>query len=69
MNDSKEKLVCPKCQSKNVARVLFGLPNYNEDLDRKLKNKEVVLGGCVLDVGAPDYHCNECGEEWERLRS
>jgi hypothetical protein len=56
---------CNKCGSKDVAEYLRGLPEYDDELQKQLDNKEVVLGGCCvrgdgLDAG---WRCNECGND------
>lgn len=48
---------CPRCASKDVARIQYGLltgpPADN-----------VVMGGCVITQNAPDRHCHACGHDW-----
>ncbi|OQB35148.1 MAG: hypothetical protein BWY09_02417 [Candidatus Hydrogenedentes bacterium ADurb.Bin179] len=51
---------CPRCGSENVARYLFGLPNWNPELMDKVTRKEVKLGGCCMSMNDPRYHCNAC---------
>ena len=57
---------CPKCGSKNVARIMYGLPIMtNPRLQQQLKIGKVTLGGCVFDPSAsPSHHCNACEHEW-----
>ena len=59
-----EKTVCPKCGSKNVAKILYGYPAFNEKLKKQLDNGEIVLGGCVIFDEDPKYHCNDCKEDF-----
>jgi len=39
---------CPKCGFSPVASILYGMPAYDEELERKLEDKPLVLGGCVI---------------------
>jgi hypothetical protein len=58
----KAKPKCPKCQSEDVARILFGYPSPEmfEGADRG----DIVLGGCCVEVDDPDWHCKDCEHEW-----
>ncbi len=56
--------ICPKCGSERVARILYGLPIFNDELKRKLETGEVVLGGCMVTGDDPSWHCAECGHQW-----
>ena len=52
---------CPKCKSKDVKRIVYGLPtqNYKERDDE-------ILGGCVVDVDIL-WHCGNCEYEWGKV--
>ena len=52
---------CPKCGSKRVAPILYGMPAYDEELERKINSEEVYLGGCIISGSDPQYHCFGCG--------
>ena len=51
---------CPRCGSKRTAPILYGMPAFNEEMDRKLKNEELYLGGCLVSDVMPEYHCFAC---------
>lgn len=55
---------CPQCGSLNVAEILWGMPAYDEELERRLANGSIVLGGCCISPADPDWHCNDCGCEF-----
>jgi hypothetical protein len=55
---------CPWCGSRAVARVLYGMPAYDADLERKIESGELTLGGCVVNGEQPEMHCNACGHEY-----
>lgn len=40
---------CPKCGSLKIARIVYGLVDFTPDLDKELKERKVVLGGCVIE--------------------
>ena len=39
---------CPKCGFSPVASILYGMLACDEELERKLEDKPLVLGGCVI---------------------
>ena len=43
-----------------MAPILYGMPAYNEEMQRKLDKKELVLGGCCITGADPEYHCFGC---------
>lgn len=56
------RMKCPACGSRNTARIQYGLPD--EELFRKMNNKTVILGGCIITPESPDYYCNSCQQEF-----
>jgi hypothetical protein len=62
MNEKPD--VCPKSGSGRVAYILYGRPDFSEELERELDAGEVVLGGCVVMGDDPSWHCVECGHRW-----
>ena len=57
------KAVCPSCKSKNVVPIEYGLPGFKME-EEAMKGK-IHLGGCMIEEDSPDFHCNDCGREWE----
>ena len=55
---------CPKCGSEKVAGILYGLPSFDEGLERRLNAGEVVLGGCTITDDDPLWHCLDCQHRW-----
>lgn len=53
---------CPKCGSRHVAPILYGMPAFEEEMKRKLNNQELYLGGCCIGEADPQYHCFGCGK-------
>ena len=55
---------CPMCGSRDTAKILYGLPAYNEELENKLNSHTIYLGGCVITPTDPKYHCFSCNEDF-----
>ncbi len=55
---------CPRCGSRDTAKILYGLPAYDEDLQEKLDAGKIVLGGCCIGLCDPKYHCNACKKDF-----
>ena len=59
---SKKPKNCPKCQSKKIIPILYGMPTEKavQDSDAgKLK-----IGGCCMDEGSPEWFCSSCTHEF-----
>ena len=52
---------CPACGSDKVGRLLMGLPDWNDDLRRKVEEGEIFLGGCIVMGDEPTWRCGACG--------
>ena len=59
----KYKAVCPSCNSNNVVPIAYGLPGF--EMQEEAIQGKIHLGGCVIEEGAPDFHCNDCERDWE----
>lgn len=57
----KHLRICPKCGSKNVKVIMYGLPSPGTS------SKNVVSGGCCIDDDSPKWHCGRCRHEWGTL--
>ena len=55
---------CPRCRSRDVARIMRGYPIFSDELQARLDSGEVVLGGCVLTGDDADFRCHSCGLEF-----
>jgi hypothetical protein len=64
MNDKHEfkrkPRKCPKCNSKRIASILYGMPAYSEKLESDMQEGNIVLGGCCIEDGAPNWVCADC---------
>ncbi|MBR2842488.1 MAG: hypothetical protein IKF06_04340 [Lachnospiraceae bacterium] len=61
VHNKKAKICCPKCGNKNYAQILYGMPAMNEQLQKDIEAKRVVIGGCLFSGFDPQYSCNDCG--------
>ena len=58
--------ICPKCDQKTGVTISYGYPT-DEALQQAERN-EVVLGGCMREIGAHDRQCVNCGHQWQIVR-
>ena len=61
---SSDSPVCPKCNSTNVAKYLWGLRLLDDQLERDIEEGRVILRGCVVCVDDSKFHCNDCNYDW-----
>jgi transposase-like protein len=59
---------CPRCGSERIARILYGMPAFPEELRRELEAGRAVLGGCVVTGNDPRWQCTSCRYEMGRPR-
>jgi len=52
---------CTACRSSTIARILYGLPAMDAELERELEEGRLVLGGCVIGMDDPAWQCTTCG--------
>lgn len=62
--EKQERPICPFCGSEHIARIQWGRPIWNSELERKLRKKEVVLGGCMISADCKKWECNDCGKRF-----
>lgn len=55
---------CPKCKSEHTARILYGMPTY--EAFELAERGELILGGCEIWPGQPDYGCLDCKFQWSK---
>jgi len=51
---------CPACGSNKVATILWGLPAFSPEMERDLKEGNIVLGGCIISHNDPIWQCVDC---------
>ena len=62
-----ENRVCPKCNSNNITSLLWGLPNFSAELEKKIAKGEVELRGCSVSGDSKNFRCNNCYYEWDKF--
>ncbi len=58
---NKPKMKCSKCDSTKIARILYGLSDFNEKLEKQIDHGAITLGGCCVTGNNPKYECLSCG--------
>jgi hypothetical protein len=58
-----KKFNCPNCKAKEAVDILYGYPT-DETLEA-WKNKEIELGGCILDEENSNRKCMKCNHQWK----
>ena len=51
---------CPECGGIDIAIIFWGLPQMSKHLEKKVKEKKIVFGGCCVSSGDPKLECNDC---------
>ena len=59
---------CPRCGSERIAKILYGMPAFSEELRLEMKVGRVVLGGCGVTGNDPRWRCLDCGYGMGRPR-
>jgi len=59
---------CPRCGSERIARILYGMPAFSEELRLDLEAGRVALGSCAVTGNDPRWRCLNCGYEMGRPR-
>jgi hypothetical protein len=55
---------CPRCGSKPVAKIIYGLVMIDAGLEADLKAGKTRLGGCFVSDDNPQWCCAACGHHW-----
>ena len=46
VKNARAQIKCPRCGSINTARILYGMPAMDEELERKINAGKIYIGGC-----------------------
>jgi hypothetical protein len=55
---------CSGCGSSRQALIVYGLPEFTDELRARLDAGSVVLGGCCVSGEDPEWRCLDCRREW-----
>jgi hypothetical protein len=58
-----EKFNCPKCNKKEAVLILYGYPS--PETLQAWHNKEIELGGCIVDREVFNRKCINCNYQWK----
>ncbi len=73
VKNEKARIKCPFCGSTDTARILYGLPAFNDAMEKKLNEGKLILGGCCIqtvnvnDTNVqvdPARKCNKCRKKF-----
>lgn len=56
---------CPQCQSKKVVPIIYGMPT--QETFEEAEEGKLIIGGCCLSDDSPEWHCNDCQHEFNKL--
>ncbi len=59
-----QKPPCPHCGSEQVARIVYGKPPLTRHVLQGLESGEIISGGCLVQQGAPEWHCHSCNQQF-----
>ena len=51
---------CPSCSSRRVGSILYGMPAYDEKMERDINEGRIVPGGCCPPIDGPNWECADC---------
>lgn len=57
---------CPKCNSKSIGKIFWGIPNV-ELIREQIEKKEIILGGHIISNHNPKWECNLCNHRWGEI--
>lgn len=49
---------------RNIARIIWGDPVFYDGLIQDIDEGRVHIGGCCVTGDDPEWHCNDCEEEF-----
>ena len=60
VRNAKAQIKCPRCGSTNTARIMYGLPAFDEELMHRIDAGRIQLGGCCITGFDAKRYCNDC---------
>ena len=61
------KKICPICNGKNVAFILYGYFAPTKEITKGLDENKMVVGGCLVSEISPKWKCTDCSRSWGKL--
>lgn len=59
---------CPECSSNKIAELQYGLPVFSPNLEKKINENNIVLGGCCVSGNDPVWKCIDCGTDIFKMK-
>ena len=76
LNSEPLGVVCDKCGSDRITEISYGLPWWlivgepvDPGISALVKEKRIVLGGCLRRKDSPKYYCRDCKNEFGKVDS
>ena len=66
-NNQTRTEICPECKSDKITFLLWGLPAFSDELEKRIDKGEVELRGCCVDPHSKQFRCNNCNFEWGKV--
>jgi ribosomal protein L37AE/L43A len=60
---------CPVCSHEQVARIMYGLPTFDDQLEQQLQAGAITLGGCCITDDDPSWECTNCEQKIYRKKA
>lgn len=54
------RMKCPYCGSSNIAKIIWGMPDYTALLEMDKRKEKYIIGGCCITGNDPAFKCLEC---------
>lgn len=58
MRMDEKDLVCPRCGSYDIGKIIYG--NHNQAAMDAAARREIFLGPCCIYKGCPTHTCRDC---------
>jgi len=55
---------CPECNNSEIAEIIWGYVDFNDEIEKLIESKKIVLGGCFVTEHDPKLECSSCHHRW-----
>jgi transposase-like protein len=59
-----DRMYCPQCKSDNFCKIIYGYVDINDEIQNKINQKKIVLGGYIVTDCDPKWKCSDCDFKW-----
>lgn len=64
VKNARAQIKCPRCGSVNTARILYGMPAMDKELEAKINAGKIYIGGCCITGFDEKCYCNACKKKF-----